>query len=344
MIIIGEGVIGSTKTAGALWPTTSNPSAGGVVSIVCIIIMLMLMWQLYFDNHPHGHYGTIKQQCSFGRVLDSLCLHNITITTPQKFVTTVNATVQKLKIEKYDPRSYDIVQEYLNHTLPGSDHLDATFCDGTSEDTTYSQISYYMFKGIYARFDIAPPEGKKYGELDYAHTFRTTFIYLWSSVALSMLMLLIFLWIVRTKKRDLLEYFRLGFRLVLAIISFGIGCLIFSPSTFLTLVTSPFVVMLICLLMLAAILFDRAIRILGVWNFKKKYAIPPPEAAHDGHGDHDHLNPVMGTPHESYKMEPTTTVHPYPINNGYAGVPQAAPQGYYPHNPQPYAQTSGYSH
>ena len=41
MIIIGEGVIGSTKTAGALWPTTSNPSVGGVISIVCIIIMLV---------------------------------------------------------------------------------------------------------------------------------------------------------------------------------------------------------------------------------------------------------------------------------------------------------------
>jgi hypothetical protein len=41
MIIIGEGVIGSTKTAGALWPTTSNPSAGGIVEMVSIIVMLV---------------------------------------------------------------------------------------------------------------------------------------------------------------------------------------------------------------------------------------------------------------------------------------------------------------
>jgi low temperature requirement protein LtrA len=41
MIIIGEGVIGSTKTAGALWPTTSNPTSGGVVAMVSIIVMLV---------------------------------------------------------------------------------------------------------------------------------------------------------------------------------------------------------------------------------------------------------------------------------------------------------------
>lgn len=41
MIIIGEGVIGSTKTAGALWPTTSNPEAGGVVSMISIIVLLV---------------------------------------------------------------------------------------------------------------------------------------------------------------------------------------------------------------------------------------------------------------------------------------------------------------
>lgn len=41
MIIIGEGVIGSTKTAGVIWPTTSKPSVGGVIEMVSIIVMLV---------------------------------------------------------------------------------------------------------------------------------------------------------------------------------------------------------------------------------------------------------------------------------------------------------------
>jgi low temperature requirement protein LtrA len=41
MIIIGEGVIGSTKTAGMLWPTTSSPDGKGVIAMVSIIVMLV---------------------------------------------------------------------------------------------------------------------------------------------------------------------------------------------------------------------------------------------------------------------------------------------------------------
>jgi low temperature requirement protein LtrA len=51
MIIIGEGVIGSTKTAGALWPTTSNPTVGGVIAMISIIVMLV---------SPSPHYLDIK--------------------------------------------------------------------------------------------------------------------------------------------------------------------------------------------------------------------------------------------------------------------------------------------
>jgi len=30
--------------------------------VLCIILILVAIWMIYFDNHPHGHYGTIRQQ------------------------------------------------------------------------------------------------------------------------------------------------------------------------------------------------------------------------------------------------------------------------------------------
>ncbi|CAG8977517.1 hypothetical protein HYALB_00008696 [Hymenoscyphus albidus] len=377
MIIIGEGVIGSTKTAGLIWPTTSKPSVGGVIEMVSIIVMLLLIWTLYFDNHPHGaHMGSIKQQWwawshfflhlglvgvvegsnrmaiffnalrkqkSFLDEVAALCLTNTTVTKATDFVKKINETTQKLRIETYDPRNYDIIQFYLNETLtttPAGTPDDPGFCEIQNENSYVYNISVYLIKGIYKRFNIDPPEGKKYAEGDYGHTMQTTYAYLWGSVTVSLLMLLVFLFIIRTKKRDFLEYVRLGFRLAVVFLSVGIGCLIFQTKAFTTLITSPFIVTIICAFLFAIVAFDRLIRILGVHHFEQRYAIPPPEKKH-GHGDsHDGIgNENHG---ESYKMHPQATVQQYqptPSPQGY-GAPQQ--QGYFPNQPG-YAQHTGYA-
>lgn len=41
MIIIGEGVIGVTKTAGYLWPTSYAPTPGAIVAVLSIVVMLV---------------------------------------------------------------------------------------------------------------------------------------------------------------------------------------------------------------------------------------------------------------------------------------------------------------
>lgn len=62
LIVIGEGAIGVTKTVSKLMgkSDTLEPVATG--QVISIILMLLFLWALYFDNQPHGHYGTIKQQ------------------------------------------------------------------------------------------------------------------------------------------------------------------------------------------------------------------------------------------------------------------------------------------
>lgn len=60
IIVIGEGAIGVTKTVGKIMK--SGLDVEGCFLIMCIIVTLVFLWALYFDNFPHGHYGTIRQQ------------------------------------------------------------------------------------------------------------------------------------------------------------------------------------------------------------------------------------------------------------------------------------------
>jgi hypothetical protein len=79
IIVIGEGAIGVTKTVGRIMGKEIDIE--GCFTIMCIIVILVsttshihqfdlglhtsaqvFIWALYFDNFPHGHYGTIRQQ------------------------------------------------------------------------------------------------------------------------------------------------------------------------------------------------------------------------------------------------------------------------------------------
>ncbi|KAK3374722.1 bacterial low temperature requirement A protein-domain-containing protein [Podospora didyma] len=61
LIVIGEGAIGVTKTISRIMGKQGlDPEGSGLT--LCIVLILMGLWMIYFDNHPHGHFGTIKQQ------------------------------------------------------------------------------------------------------------------------------------------------------------------------------------------------------------------------------------------------------------------------------------------
>lgn len=62
LIVIGEGAIGVTKTVSKLMGKSDSLDMVACGQIICIVLILILLWALYFDNQPHGHYGTIKQQ------------------------------------------------------------------------------------------------------------------------------------------------------------------------------------------------------------------------------------------------------------------------------------------
>lgn len=61
LIVIGEGAIGVTKTISRMMGKHGLASEGSAM-VLCIVLILVGVWMMYFDNHPHGHFGTIKQQ------------------------------------------------------------------------------------------------------------------------------------------------------------------------------------------------------------------------------------------------------------------------------------------
>ncbi|KAF2499666.1 hypothetical protein BU16DRAFT_279446 [Lophium mytilinum] len=61
LIVIGEGAIGVTKTISKMMGKYGLDPSGSFL-VICIILVLVFVWMLYFDNSPHGHYGTIRQQ------------------------------------------------------------------------------------------------------------------------------------------------------------------------------------------------------------------------------------------------------------------------------------------
>lgn len=78
-------------------------------------------------------------------------------------------------------------------------------------------------KAIYKRYGIAV-EGAD-DAVAIQHTFKIAYRYYWSSLALVMATLLVFLYIVRRGKLDRIEWIRIGWRFCTAIICLLVMCL-----------------------------------------------------------------------------------------------------------------------
>lgn len=80
-----------------------------------------------------------------------------------------------------------------------------------------------MSSAIYKRFGITVVGEEN--AIAYQHTFALAYRYYWASLALVMVTLLTFLYIVRRGKLDWIEWVRMGWRLCTAIICILIMCL-----------------------------------------------------------------------------------------------------------------------
>ncbi|KAF2654065.1 hypothetical protein K491DRAFT_717475 [Lophiostoma macrostomum CBS 122681] len=111
LIVIGEGAIGVTKTVSRMMGK-GGLDVEGCFLIMCIIAMLVLLWALYFDNFPHGHYGTIRQQ-----------IWSLLHFPLQLSIVGVVEGSQQVALARYVMKNYVKIEKYL-YTYCVQDQLD----------------------------------------------------------------------------------------------------------------------------------------------------------------------------------------------------------------------------
>jgi hypothetical protein len=62
LIIMGEGIIGMTKSVSTILQTSTTVSSSDIGTVVAAVLLIYFIWVLYFDQIEHDRFGTIRQQ------------------------------------------------------------------------------------------------------------------------------------------------------------------------------------------------------------------------------------------------------------------------------------------
>jgi hypothetical protein len=324
------------------------------------------LWQAYFDNHPHGHYGTIRQQwwallhfflhlgyvgvvegsnqmatfyyalrqiVSFETKMHSACDLNY---SNEELVSYINGTLSYLKLQKYATIEYNTVQLAFTDLLDHASWPNQDMC-ASSDALGYltKNVLLPTRDAILARYGVMPSEGEDH----FFHTLQVTYTYYWCSLALTLITLLVFVWVVRRHHRDRFEWIRMSWRILMAILSLAIMFLRFSKVTLIRYLMSPTVVVTVVVMMTLTLVIDRICRVLGVKRFKRHYQVPVDHDSDHEHGHEEHDPPghnlvtVMQPPLKDQGVVVTDSGAQFPQPQGeiyLTSYPPAGPPTSYP--------------
>jgi len=249
IIVIGEGAIGVTKTISRIMGK-HGLDVEGCFLIMCIIGLLVLIWALYFDNFPHGHYGTIRQQiwsllhfpfqlAIVGVVegAQQLALARYVIKNANKVTMSITdyCVVQnldgkklqdklmyllnyfelnsKIETESYYDLALDAVYSAGNATGICSPANAATFGDVWPE--ALGDLDYYLSNGMYTGLGLKLPVDKlkDYAPLEVAiKGWWLVYMYFWSCFSAMIICSIVFLLLIRRHKADAFDFSSIIFR------------------------------------------------------------------------------------------------------------------------------------
>ena len=372
LIVIGEGAIGVTKTISVgntllsqVCHTANNIQrmmgkygldSEGTGLVLCIILILVAIWMTYFDNHPHGHYGTIRQQ--IWAVLH-FPLHIAIVGVvegAQQIATARYVFTAAIKFQK------SIVQYCSKEHLSGQ-----KLVDKLNDSISYYQLdtkpegqfwipriksqlqiignSTNICKGTFTELEEFPPD--LYGLWEFVsagiyHTlgfkirldddrpvfliaftsWRIVYMYFWSAILLLLACFMVSLFLIRRNKADFFDWISLGIRLVVMVISAIILGRAGSMENTLEILWTPVILPVVVVLLSVIIAFDR----FGRWFANRRNRAsgePLTGAGHDSHGSHGHGHHENGQKGSSDgSMEPVTHTESYnPLGSGV--MPQA---------------------
>jgi hypothetical protein len=289
---------------------------------------------LYFDNHPHGHYGTIRQQvwsllhfplqlAIVGVVEGSqqITLARYVIKSWLKLADDVGYYCGRLGYEGeqlYETLAASISHFQLDSKVESSNQLfliqedlwrvgnETGLCvpenfTGDSLPLSIETLLLDVLGGIYQSLGMKLPADKDPGFIA-TKSWKVVYIYYWTCVLVLLLCLMTFLYLIRKgSKSDIFDYFSMIARGIGVVLSIGFLVVSSKDTALYDIVSSPAILPVVVATFFIILCMDNVGRGLSNWRLRRSGVVV------DGHGDHGHGGEHK--PHETGNSKTGTHVN-----------------------------------
>lgn len=325
IIVIGEGAIGVTKTVSRIMGKHGLDPEGCFL-IMCIIGILVLIWALYFDNFPHGHYGTIRQQIwsllhfpfqlaivgvvegaqqlalaryvmknadkVTNQIADACEIKNLDgqlLTDALMKILNYYELDQKKETQKFYTDALKDIWKAGNETgICSSAKINTN--NGAVWPDTILAVDFDISNGMYSSLGLKQPIDKvmAYSPLQVAvDGWWLVYMYFWSCFVAMIVCSIIFLFLIRRHKADAFDYTSIIFRTLVVGVGAAMLGLIGNSVNLFTAMSTPALLPIAVVLMFLICCVDK---ISSLWcNRKlKKSGEPFALERHEEHEGHGH--------------------------------------------------------
>lgn len=299
---------------------------------------------LYFDNSPHGHYGTVRQQIwsllhfplhlaivgvvegsqqiALARyivkainkldksIIQACLVDNLDgKALVEKLATTIDYFQLDYKLESsiYVANvTYDLEFVYNTTGICASENLDPSFYQTSMYPEPLLWLFYDTSSAIYASLGMKLPANQP--AIDVAiESWKVIYVYYFASVALLLFCLGAFLVVTRRNhKADLFDWVGTTTRVIGFVASFALMIMGVSHRIWLyDYLSTPGIIPTVLIIMLVIIIFDRLAGGIANWRLRKSGEPYDDESAH-AHHDHD----GHGKPEATHQVETKGMLRP----------------------------------
>ncbi|KIW10101.1 hypothetical protein PV08_11061 [Exophiala spinifera] len=246
LIIMGEGIIGITRSISKVLQNSVNTSGSVFGITISAVLLLYFVWILYFDQIDHDRFGTIRQQVwailhfplhtalilvSEGNAtlilwkvimrylleavrVESVATHDMANSTNDEVVEYLQEKLETFTHHFKHETLYRLgVENFVNDSLSDIRQISAN--DSSGRDEYIGEIRDSMFDLVFAAFGIEVDEGDATWEPQLG-IFWTVLYYYYIAAGVFAVLLAVLYWFGKTKKsRE--EWVSIVLRLVVGI-------------------------------------------------------------------------------------------------------------------------------
>ncbi|KAF2755590.1 hypothetical protein EJ05DRAFT_478564 [Pseudovirgaria hyperparasitica] len=263
LIIMGEGIIGITKTVSIILAKGPVFSYFGLV--LCILFIIFWLYFIYFDNTPRGHFGTIRQQVwaflhfpfhlsvvgivegaqqivraryvidgdkKFNKSAMQYCvkenLDGIKLQNKLAELIRYYDFPSKAQSNQFLPDIYESLYAVGNHTDICSPENSEGYVNANGEMIAYPDELWYLWEKTISAVYAGTVTDKQVPDFDDALTssisaWETAYSYFWGALGLLAFTTILMFFMCRRSKRDIYTYFGIGVRVFVLVMAAFLG-------------------------------------------------------------------------------------------------------------------------